>query len=1158
MSLKIILAKIGRILKSLLWDIILMGSELLFPFIASVIVILLFRKLDRSNFRLSQVKKQSAKLSDDIYQAGLSSIQAVKDSTIDLEITGKQARKTISDLEAKGRETESIVESIKQNKEYLDSISAELRNVVKLATDIRHEASFIQEGMQTMQSQRETIGEMERDIREVREEVNGIVRNFNDTLQTRTNDILESLATKIAELETLLEVKSDKIDQSLVFVVNEYKDKLKSEIEVMAEETVGKVEIANSKLEDYNSYIRDSEKSLEVRLIRYKDATESISEKIEKLDSRFEEKAEMVGGIVQDKLSFFEKKFQERFDSIMDQVSQGKEAIIGGLKMEVDSIRGEIESMSLETMTKRDELLNDTRRQAENITGSIQLFQEKYLEADNKLLREADLKKSELVKEILRFQDEFQHIKEGFFTETNDKKDTLIDSMRNFESEMSRVANQIENNTKEKYISLKNELEDSLITLHGKKKSEILDDMSSVEQKIRDLGKDTLQKIKTVDDYFYDLKNALLESAKDIIKQVELEVSKVALNLEKEKDKNDGKIDSYMETWNFELDKIKSRTSREIDNLTERLKDIHIEGRELSDIFKSEFHAGKSELENLYKKYSDQLADKTDLISVEVQAKVKKSSDEVDGVLSRIQKAGINLYDKQEALLSEYGEKLYKDLQSKLEKVRFESEELLEDIQKAGMNLLEKQEEKIDKLTQTIDERISRQLTTLLDKGQLQLGKLETRIANYVQDVKQNIETSLRTAKDDSDRQITSFNSQIQKTFKDIEKSNSHFLDTNRQEFARTKEEFTRIKQSVDSDLTRISEIKKGLSEYLSEESTNLKISLDSINSKIEEIQSYSDLFDRTRELIHNSEDTMKNLSSMLGQLKQEGGTAAQFLKHAELIKATKKEMESEIRVLETHKIKIEQIENELARATNVCDLINKRTDELHDKISMITSVDQKLIEIDRVQNELDFKLSEVKVANERLADITDSLNTSNKSVFEITDRVQKVFRAVEKIEIRETDLHKGLNALEEKSNKLSSKNIDVKSIESKFDQVESLMNDLSSRHKQIAAMQKKIENLKSETEEMKGGFENLLAEADDKFDKLSDFLVVVDAVTSGGNSKSTTKNFKLDKDTAEILKRKKATVLSLSEKFDWSSEVIAEKLNLEKSLVDTIINKKS
>ena len=678
-------------------------------------------------------------MNEDINQAAMAGIQAVKDTTIDLDIMGKQARKVIADLEAKANETRNLMESLKANKEYLDNIADDLKNVVNLASDIRHEAEYIQEGMQVIQTQRESLKDVERDIREVREEVNGIVRTFNETLSTRTQDILESLATKIVELESLLEAKSDKVDESLNSVLNSFKEKLKAETELMVEETVGKVEVANGKLDDYNTFVRESEKSLEIKIARYRDSTEAIAEKIEKLDTRFEEKAEAVAGIVQDKLGFFEKKFQDRFETILEQVNQGKEAILGGLKMEVDSIRDEIESMSLETMTRRDELLNDTRRQAESITSNIQMFQEKYLEADNKLLREADFKKAELLKEILKFQEEFQRIKQTFHEETEEKKENIVDSLKNFESEMNRVSNQIEHNTRDRFLSLKNELEDSLVTLHGKKKSEILDDIAAIELKIRELGKDTLQKIKTVDDYFYDLKNALLESAKDIVKQVETEVSSVVENLDREKLKTDGKIETFIESWNLELEKIKSRTQRDMDSLVERLKDIHIEGKELSDIFKNEFNMGKSQLDALLKKHQEVLSAQTDGIVSEVQGKVKKSQEEVDNVLGRIQKAGLNLYEKQESLLSEYGEKLYRDLQNKLEKVRYESEELLEDIQKAGMNLLEKQEEKIDKLTQTIDERIS----THCSYGQRSAPTWKTRISNYK--LRSRCETKYRT-----------------------------------------------------------------------------------------------------------------------------------------------------------------------------------------------------------------------------------------------------------------------------------------------------------------------------------------------------------------------------------------------------------------------------
>jgi predicted transcriptional regulator len=40
-----------------------------------------------------------------------------------------------------------------------------------------------------------------------------------------------------------------------------------------------------------------------------------------------------------------------------------------------------------------------------------------------------------------------------------------------------------------------------------------------------------------------------------------------------------------------------------------------------------------------------------------------------------------------------------------------------------------------------------------------------------------------------------------------------------------------------------------------------------------------------------------------------------------------------------------------------------------------------------------------------------------------------------------------------------------------------------------------------------------------------------------------------------EISKKKKATVLNLYENYSWSTDTIAEKLNMEKSMVEAIIN---
>jgi uncharacterized protein YukE len=398
-----------------------------------------------------------------------------------------------------------------------------------------------------------------------------------------------------------------------------------------------------------------------------------------------------------------------------------------------------------------------------------------------------------------------------------------------------------------------------MLTLHGRKKSEFLDELSAIDLKIKELSRESSDKIKNVDDHFYDLKNALMETSKDIIYQVEKEVDRLSGELDGEKNRVDQKIEFLAEGWNSELERIKSRTNKDVDSLVSRLKDIHIEGKDLSDEIRSEYNNGRNLLDTMIKKADETLRSEIDSLAEEVQSKLKKSQDESEIILARLQKAGMNLYEKQESLLSDYGERLYRDLQGKLEKVRYESEELLEDIQKAGLNLLEKQEEKIDKLKSTIDDRISRQLTVLLDKGQLQLDQLETRIATYVSEVKQNLEGNLKNSKDDSERQIANFNSQMQRSFREMEKANKDFMDTNREEFQKSREELSKIHITIESEIEKVSRMKGSLVEDFSREESKLKYTMEKVSEKMREIELFSETIRNTDKVIRELIKAMAN-----------------------------------------------------------------------------------------------------------------------------------------------------------------------------------------------------------------------------------------------------------------------------------------------------------
>lgn len=1135
------------------------GIELFLPFLASVIVFLIIRKIDGSNFRLGQIKKYSQKLNEEITQTAISGVQSVKDATIDLELSNKQAKKLVMDIQRENAQTVALIETLKQNKEYLDSILGELRDVVGLTDQIKEETIYLQQGMEVIQNQRDEIRKLNQDIANAKNEIKEMMIHFQEKLNTRTSDLLESLATKIVELESLLEVKSDKIDESLKQISESYKMQLSEEVEKMIAETITKVDMANIRLEDFHTFVRDSEKNLDMKLNRYRDATESISERIERLDLRLEEKAETVGEAVQARLEAFEKKFQERFEAIFEQLAENKEAFLSGVKMEIDLIRTEIESMNLETMTRRDEILTEARRQAETVLMHIQTFHEKFLEAENKILKTAELKRSELLKEIHRFENDFKQSSEVFYQDAAELKDSILRDLNHFEADLSRATSNIENNVKERFYALKTELEESLVSLHSRKKSEFLDELGVIELKIKELGRETINKIKNVDDHFYDLKHALMEASKEIINQVEKEVSSLSSSLDTEKTKVDQKLEFFIEGWNLELERIKSKTNKEVDSLLQRLKEIQIEGKELADSIRDEFNKGRGQLDFIIQKGEESIEQKVENIVNEIQSKVKKASEEVEILIHRLQKSGAHIYEKQETLLSEFGSRLYRDLQNKLEKVKFESEELLEELERSGNNLLEKQEEKIDRLNSTIDERISRQLTILLDKGQLQLDQLENRIASYVQEVKHNVEQTLKNTREDSERQIENFNAQIQKVFREMEKANKEFLETGKLEFEKTKEEFEKMKKAIDQETERILQLKFSLLNEFHAEESKIRSSLLKIESKVGEIETLADVLKNNERLLRESELTIQSMNTMLDRLKLEGESIHHYLKNIEFLKSSKKEIETEMRMLETQKIRIEQIENELTRATSVCDLINQRTSELHDKINTISSIDHKLIEVERVQEEIDLKLNELKNASSKINEVSQLVQSTGRMGNDVYEKMQKLYRELEKLEGKEKEIKEQLNFVEEKASELAVRNLDVKSIESKFDKVENLMMDLSTKHKQVATLQKRIEALKLEAEQTREGLEHLLEEAEDKFKKFTEFLNHIQAnidtpVSISPKQAQKPEGSPMKPVQNELIKRKRATVLNLYHNYSWSPDVIAQKLNLEKELVEAII----
>ncbi len=549
-----------------------------------------------------------------------------------------------------------------------------MNQIQDLSNQVRREKLFMEEGLTQIQNHKRELREVSEDMENLHSESVNLLEAFQTKLNMRSDEILNSVAHKMVELESLLEKKSEVLDTSLSQIAETAKDKLLSHADVMVQETAGRLDHARKEMDNLLESMKYAQGDLDVRLTKFEDTSSLLSDKVDKFDERLEEKYIRASAKLEDKVSNLEKKIQERFDAIFEQVSHTKDSFMKGLGQETDAIKREIEDLSLETLSKRDEIINETRRQADGINQTIIQFQEKYLEAENKLLRQADIRKQELIREIEAFSEEFHRISEDLKEEALSLKKSALQELKEFDRELDQVRSNQETVIKTSLFDLRKELEERMNSDFKIQKMDMESELSSIQNQVEELGETITNQTKEVDEYVEELKGALRESAREILETVE-EKSKESEEIVTDKIRiANANLEQFVSKWEEELGRIREDQSYSIERLENRLKEIHVEGSDLLSEFQKEFQRAKSSL--------DLAADsKTNESISKITEETKFAHTEVERILRRLEESGESFFNLQE--------------------------------------------EKIDRLNETIDAKISHQLTKLLDKGNIQLGQLE-------------------------------------------------------------------------------------------------------------------------------------------------------------------------------------------------------------------------------------------------------------------------------------------------------------------------------------------------------------------------------------------------------------------------------------------------
>lgn len=1071
-----------------------MGLEVfLLPFLASVAVTIGLRRLDKSNTKLSQLKRYASKLTDEIDGVALQKIQLVKDAGIDLDILVKQSRKVAEDIQSLSSESRDLFEKIRASKDYLSSLSGEMEQIQDLSTQVRREKQYMEEGLSQINSHKRELREVSEDMEALHNESISMLDTFQNKLNLRSDEILQSVAQKMVELESLLETKSDFLDNSLSKIAETAREKLLSHADVMVGETAGRLDHARKEMDLLLESMKYAQGDLDVRLTKFEDTSSLLSDKVDKFDERLEEKYQRASGKLDEKVNLLEKKIQERFDSIFDQVTHTKDSFMKGLSQETDAIKREIEDLSLETLSKRDDIINETRRQADGINQTIIQFQEKYLEAENKLLRQADIRKQELIREIEAFSEEFHRISEELKEEASSLKKSALQELKDFDRELDSVRTNQETVIKTSLFELRKELEERMNSDFKLQKSEMESDLEIVQSQIKNLNESITAQTKDVDEYVEELKSALRESAHEILETAE-EKAKESEEIVTEKIRiANANLEQFVSKWEDELGKIREDQNYSIERLQDRLKEIHIEGADLLGEFQNQFQKAKANLD------------------IAAESKTKES-------ISRLE---------EEAKLA-----------------RSEVERILKHLEESGESFFNLQEEKMDRLNETIDSKISHQLTKLLDKGNVQLGQLEEKISNHLNTVKRNLDESIKRSKDESKKQIETYQRDYEKSFKEIAKESQDFLKE-------SLDRFQDLKQEIKNGLEDLNDTKEETLSSFQSEMETLKEDILTLSSELETVKEHSDLFASAKQIADESNRAVEEISEALRSLEKNRPDIDLYQSAISEFSELRKEIANELETLKEAQFQTEDIDKQIQILASNLVHVSETMEGFEQSLSEVSSIETRVTKLTAEQSKIESFLSSLQESQDSVFHLVENLEGQKHNTRELQARLDILDREIEVVEAREKELTETIRQAENRTSFLVEREAQIDSVERKFDKIEELLGDLSDRHRQILTLQKRLEDLKESSRETKDDLESLLGEADETFEKLSEFLDIVQGamqnpVPTGKSDRKVSGN--------PLVERKRATIQSLHDNYQWSSEAISEKLNIEKSLVDNIL----
>lgn len=357
-----------------------------------LIMLILFRKLDRTNVKMAKLRRYSSRLFDDFKKLAETENRRFSDATIEMDILIKKSTAIAKNITASIHDLESKLRGLDIEKTNLSKVEEDIRVISQSARDVNRQIEFIAGAKESFAELSQNITYVKDTIKNLKEESNEMLQHFGSRIKEKTN----TLAAEFSEtMERMLGEFDQRLSDTGEILLQNFKMKIDGVAKSVegASNLLSQIEMIRLSVADLESRIfaeiRDRSSSVEAEI---KESINSLYDRLREVES---EAADVKKGILDEFQNDIDRLYA-KLAGVETTVNESKSKVIKTFESEVERVRNELDNLSIHAISKRDEIVQATRREAEEVKKTIEDFEERFSAFEQRLADTADVKAKNL------------------------------------------------------------------------------------------------------------------------------------------------------------------------------------------------------------------------------------------------------------------------------------------------------------------------------------------------------------------------------------------------------------------------------------------------------------------------------------------------------------------------------------------------------------------------------------------------------------------------------------------------------------------------------------------------------------------------------------------------------------------------------------------